>query len=451
MRLCRGGRVGTIASSTRSPNQPRDGRSPSRRRHRPMGGRAPLRRQGGVDGTPFPGRGHSTQGPCSRGPFRSDSLEAASRQGGTAGSTTNRRAGRPRRSACADRARRAGQAASSVRTSARGEKFRAGLVHRDRGPRLRRGVWIMSGSRTKPGPLGPFVDGYSAWLVERGYSPSVVVRSLVTLGHLGRWLDRNALAVDQLSAGAVSGFLTEYRDDRGRLPGASAWPLLEYLRAEGAVPPEPPAVLTPVERLVGEYREWLVCERGLAPVTVRASERFARRFLAGRVSAGDPCGVLAITAGEVHAFLVRECAWASSASAGCCTYRLRSLLGYLAVRGFADPGLAPAVPRVARWREATIRSSRRDRSSSGCWPRVTARTRPGRATTRSCCCSHGWGCARSKCRDCGSTISIGAPGRSSSMARRTGATSSRCPATSARRSSSISSIAATGAGSGACS
>jgi hypothetical protein len=39
------------------------------------------------------------------------------------------------------------------------------------------------------------VDGYRAWLVGRGYSPSVIVRSLVTLGHLGRWLERNALAV----------------------------------------------------------------------------------------------------------------------------------------------------------------------------------------------------------------------------------------------------------------
>ena len=61
----------------------------------------------------------------------------------------------------------------------------------------------MSGSRRKPGPLGPFVDGYRAWLVGRGYSPCVVVRSLVTLGHLGRWLERNALAVDLLTAEAI--------------------------------------------------------------------------------------------------------------------------------------------------------------------------------------------------------------------------------------------------------
>jgi hypothetical protein len=141
----------------------------------------------------------------------------------------------------------------------------------------------MSASRRKPGPLGPFVDGYRAWLLGRGYSPSVVIRSLSTLGHLGRWLERKGLAVELLTAEAVSSFLAEYRDDRGRLPGASVWPLLEYLRAEGAVPSEPSAVLAPVEQLVSAYGEWLLCGRGLAPVTVRRSQQVARRFLAERV------------------------------------------------------------------------------------------------------------------------------------------------------------------------
>jgi hypothetical protein len=87
------------------------------------------------------------------------------------------------------------------------------------------------------------VDGYRAWLIGRGYSPSVVVRSLLTLGHLGRRLERKALTVDQLTTEAVSSFLAEYRDDRERLPGASVWPLLEYLRSEVAVPAEPLAVV----------------------------------------------------------------------------------------------------------------------------------------------------------------------------------------------------------------
>ena len=256
-------------------------------------------------------------------------------------------------------------------------------------------------------------------------------------GHLGRWLEREALAVDRISDEAVSSFLAEYRDERGRLPGASAWPLLEYLRAKGAVPAEPPAVVVPIDQLVGEYREWLLCERGLAPVTARSSEQFARRFLAERVSPGDPRGVQGITVGEVNDFLVRECARVSTGSATCFTYRLRSLLRYLAVRGVADPGLALAVPRVARWRAATI-------------PQLPARPELDRLLA-SCARDNATGtrdyavllllarlgCARSKSRDCNSMISIGVRGRSPSTARHTDATSSRCRVTSARRSSSI--------------
>jgi hypothetical protein len=110
----------------------------------------------------------------------------------------------------------------------------------------------MSGSRRKPGPLRPFVEGYRAWLLDRGYSTSVVIRSLGSLGHLGRWMERDGLAVDQLSNERVSAFLAEYRRDRFHLPSASVWLLLEYLRAQGAVAPESPRALTPVEQLVDE-------------------------------------------------------------------------------------------------------------------------------------------------------------------------------------------------------
>ena len=43
----------------------------------------------------------------------------------------------------------------------------------------------MSGTRRKPGPLGPYVGGYRSWLLELGYSPLTVTHSLTALGHLG--------------------------------------------------------------------------------------------------------------------------------------------------------------------------------------------------------------------------------------------------------------------------
>jgi hypothetical protein len=75
----------------------------------------------------------------------------------------------------------------------------------------------MSGTRTRcnPGPLGPFVCGYRVWLMEHGYSPVAVVRPLTALGHLGRWIDRENPAIDQLTAASVSRFLDEYRREHG--------------------------------------------------------------------------------------------------------------------------------------------------------------------------------------------------------------------------------------------
>jgi hypothetical protein len=100
----------------------------------------------------------------------------------------------------------------------------------------------MSGSRRKPGPLGPFVEGYRGWLLERGYAPSVVIRSLGTLGHLGRWMERDALEVDQLSNERVGAFLAEYRRDRGNLPRASVW---QARRADGPHRPTPAGLPRP--------------------------------------------------------------------------------------------------------------------------------------------------------------------------------------------------------------
>jgi hypothetical protein len=54
-------------------------------------------------------------------------------------------------------------------------------------------------SRLEPGPLGPFVEGYRAWLLERGYAPGSVEQELRYLGMLGRWMVAEDLAVGQLN------------------------------------------------------------------------------------------------------------------------------------------------------------------------------------------------------------------------------------------------------------
>lgn len=214
----------------------------------------------------------------------------------------------------------------------------------------------MKGPHRQDGPLAPFVDGYRDWLSERGYTPASVVKALVALGNLGRWMAREDVGVEQLDDAAVGRFVATQVRVRGRLPLASVRPLIEYLRSAGVVPAEPAGPQTAVDRLVDGYREWLLVERGLAPSTVRAREIVARRFLAGQLPGWDAIepAQVTVTAADVTRFLVRESERVSPRSAGTAASRLRSLLRFLAARGLAEGGLVEAVPRIALWRDSAL-------------------------------------------------------------------------------------------------
>lgn len=212
----------------------------------------------------------------------------------------------------------------------------------------------MSGSQRRDGQLGVFVDGYRAWLLERGYTQTTVTKALIALGHLGRWMEREGIDVDRLNAVAVGAFVGTQARARGRLPLASVRPLIEYLRVIGAVQAELPGPVGRVDEVVDGYREWLLVERRLASSTVRASERLARRFVAERISADDATEPVEITGADVAGFLMRESARVSPRSAGGIACQVRSLLRYLAATGRADSGLVDAVPRIALWRDSSI-------------------------------------------------------------------------------------------------
>lgn len=69
----------------------------------------------------------------------------------------------------------------------------------------------MSGTRRKPGRLGPFVEGYRARLLELGYTPGTVRAMLRVLGQLGRWMDDEGVEPGQLNIAAVEAFLAARR------------------------------------------------------------------------------------------------------------------------------------------------------------------------------------------------------------------------------------------------
>jgi hypothetical protein len=121
----------------------------------------------------------------------------------------------------------------------------------------------MTGRRRKPGGMGPFIEGYRAWLAGRGYTPGTVVNMLAMAGGLGRWMDARGLAPGDLDREAIAEFRDALRAaGMWCVPGAHGLDrLLEYLEDLGVVDRYPLST-TPVEVLAERYRRWLVADRG---------------------------------------------------------------------------------------------------------------------------------------------------------------------------------------------
>jgi site-specific recombinase XerD len=214
----------------------------------------------------------------------------------------------------------------------------------------------MSGTRRRPGRLGPFVEGYRVWLSAAGYTPQTVRAMLKDLGSLGRWMDAEGVEVGALTIAAIESFLADRRAAGARrVPTVRALRSMQtYLRDVGVMVVELPPCSSDVEVLLGEYREWLIADRGLAAMTVLRYETLARRFLSARVSPADELGVAGLDGAVVSRFLLGECGRVCLGSAKGKVAELRSLLRFLHVRGFTPRSLAESVPGVAGWRETTI-------------------------------------------------------------------------------------------------
>jgi len=206
------------------------------------------------------------------------------------------------------------------------------------------------------GSLAVHVAGFVAELVEVGYRPRSVVVQLRLLADLSRWLAGEGLAPMALTAEEARRFLGARRERYVDLTGARALgPLLGYLRGVGVVPELRPSADSPVERLLVDYREYLVCERGLMAGSVDGHERVARLFLAGLSVPLDE-SLRELAAGDVTGFVVAQCGSGrlGAGAAKNLTGGLRSLLRFLHVAGWVRAGLERAVPSVAGWRYSSL-------------------------------------------------------------------------------------------------
>ncbi len=194
-------------------------------------------------------------------------------------------------------------------------------------------------------PLAAYRDGFADELARAGYTSGSAGHQVGLMAHLSRWLGSRGFGPADLTPERAEEFIRARRAAGYTLllSQRALAPLLGYLRGLGVVPQPPPARCAAAEELTGDYRRYLVSERGLTAATVCAYLAMARLFL-GQLGQSGGLDLRKLTAAQVRSFAVAQCCRRSAASAKVLVVGLRSLLRFLFLAGHIGRQLAWAVP-----------------------------------------------------------------------------------------------------------
>ena len=212
-------------------------------------------------------------------------------------------------------------------------------------------------SRPLEGPLSMHIAAFAAWSRQEGYPPRSRWRRVHLANGFSRWLGQRAISPPHLAAEHVTRYLRS-RARHVQIQSGDAAALnqfLEFLRRQGAIPPESkaPPRPTPVEKELQGFTTYLVDERSLVQATVNGYVRFIHKFLTHRYGKGRVT-LSRLSAADVQRFVQRQVPSVSRKRAKTLTTALRSFLQYARYRGYIDKDLATVVPCVANWSMSSI-------------------------------------------------------------------------------------------------
>lgn len=215
----------------------------------------------------------------------------------------------------------------------------------------------MEGRSSKPpenvtGPVWPHAERFAQDLANRGYARNTIDHQMWLAARLSRWMDREHLALVDLSSSELERF-ERWRWERGGLRRkCSLEPIIRYLRASGEIPEvDETTVIGPVEELIERYRRHLATERGAAPTTLVKYEHVARLFLQQQ---SLPTGDYQVPDGSaVSRFIAQASRDCGVGAAKNRVKGLRSLLRFMHLEGIT-PDLVDAVPTVAGWKHSQL-------------------------------------------------------------------------------------------------
>ena len=208
-------------------------------------------------------------------------------------------------------------------------------------------------SRSPEGPIAAHIRAFAASQTALGYARGSLQREIRLAAGFSQWLKQEGVGLQRVDADQVSRYLRVRR--RQVLPNAgdraALRHLLEFLRREGVIAAEPiaaPPRLTPAERSVHAYVDYLRDARALASATITNYAPFIQGFLTDRFGDGS-IRLARLTARDVVRFVQRQAPRLHLKRAKLLTSALRSFLQYARYEGAVTLDLAAAVPAVANW------------------------------------------------------------------------------------------------------
>jgi site-specific recombinase XerD len=207
--------------------------------------------------------------------------------------------------------------------------------------------------RLRVGPLAPYLDAYLKRIEQEGFLPSSVPMQMYAIARFSNWLQTWQVDLHQVDEAAVERFLQR---DPSMVRSGEPAPLrrfLAMLREIGLTVAKPPEPRNCQQRLIDEYRRYLLQERGLAETSLLNYVPFAEQLLSNRFGQSD-MNLSELKATDVTKFMRDRAHQLSSGRAKLLVTALRSFLRYLRYQGEISVDLAGCVPPVAVWSLSTV-------------------------------------------------------------------------------------------------
>ena len=216
-------------------------------------------------------------------------------------------------------------------------------------------VFPSTRERLRRGPLGPHIDAFAQYLLQRGYPRSTAGHKIRAVAALSDWLERKQRGVEDLDEQLVSEFL-RYQRHRG-LPRSEApralRDLLSQLRDAGIIGCTPAREESPFHGVEQWYAQYLIQERGLAKPTLDNYLPMTHTFLS-ECFGSKPIALDELTLRDITGFITRQANRLSLRRVQLVTTALRSFFRFLYQRGEISTDLASSVPTVTNWRMAEL-------------------------------------------------------------------------------------------------